>query len=96
MSTLYLKINQDWNQNFVGYSAIAIIVSTCLGAFAIMTSMMGETGKLQMFLVFIVVAACSIHNASILTVQKPDTVLKLLIASVVISIVVILTNLFIL
>lgn len=79
------KINQDWNENFIGYSALAIILSTCVGSIAIMTTMMQGTGIAQMIQVFLVVAACSVHNASILTVQKPSLVLKLLIASLSIS-----------
>ncbi len=93
MSTLYAKINEDWSENFIGYSAIAIIVSTCLGSFAVMTSMMNGSGIVQMISVFLVVAACSIHNASILTLQKPKTVLNLLIASLIISATIIAANL---
>lgn len=85
MTTLYQNIEKDWNDNFIGYSAMAIILSTCVGSVAIMTSVMQGNGFFQMFQVFLVVCACSIHNASILTVQKPSLVLKLLIASVLIS-----------
>lgn len=93
MSTLYTRINEDWKENFIGYSAIAIIASTCLGSFGIMTSMMNGSGAFQIICVFLVVSACSVHNASILTVQKPKTVLNLLIASLSISATVILINL---
>ena len=91
--TLFAKINEDWSENFIGYSAIAIIVSTCLGSFAVMTSMMNGSGIVRMISVFLVVAACSIHNASILTLQKPKTVLNLLIASLIISATIIAANL---
>ncbi|MDP5077817.1 MAG: hypothetical protein NWQ19_06970, partial [Nonlabens sp.] len=86
MNTMYAKINQDWNQNFIGYSALAIILSTCVGSIAVMTTMMQGHNLVQMIQVFFVVAACSVHNASILTVQKPSLVLKLLVASLAISI----------
>ncbi len=92
MSTLYAKINTDWNQNFIGYSAIAIILSTCLGSMAVLTTMMQGNGLTQMIQIFIAVTACSAHNASILTVQKPSLVLKLLILSVIISILVMLLS----
>lgn len=95
MSTLYLKVSEDWNENFLGYSVIAIIASTCLGGLAVMTAMMNGGGISQFVMVFMIVAACSIHNASILTVQKPNTVLNLLIASLLISSIVMLLNLFV-
>ena len=85
MTTYYQKIEKEWNTNFLGYSAMAIILSTCIGSVAIMTSVMQGNGFFQMFQVFLVVVACSIHNASILTVQKPSFVLKALIASVATS-----------
>lgn len=92
MNTMYAKINQDWNQNFLGYSALAIILSTCIGSIAVMTTMMQGHNLVQMIQVFFVVAACSVHNASILTVQKPSLVLKLLVASLAISIVTIVSS----
>lgn len=92
MNTMYAKINQDWNQNFIGYSALAIILSTCIGSIAVMTTMMQGHNLVQMIQVFFVVAACSVHNASILTVQKPSLVLKLLVASLAISIVTIVSS----
>ena len=85
MNALYSKISIDWNENFIGYSALAIILSTCLGSIAVMTTMMQGNGFSQMTQVFFVVAACSAHNASILTVQKPNLVLNLLITSVGVS-----------
>ncbi len=93
MSTLYLKVSKDWKENFTGYSAISIIVSTCLGSFGIMTTMMNEKSLSQFVIAFLIVAACGVHNASILTVQKPDTVLNLFITSIIISVAVIVTNL---
>ncbi|WP_350288343.1 hypothetical protein [uncultured Croceitalea sp.] len=93
MSTLYAKINTDWNENFIGYSALAIILSTCLGSMAVLLTMMQGNGVSQMIEIFVVVAACSAHNASILTVQKPALVLKLLVLSLTISILVMLANL---
>ena len=93
MSTLYAKINTDWNENFIGYSALAIILSTCLGSIAVLLTMMTGNGISHMIKIFIVVAACSAHNASILTVQKPSLVLKLLMLSLTISILVMFASL---
>lgn len=74
---------------------MAIIVSTCLGSFGIMAAMIYGAGILQYISVFLVVAACSIHNASILTVQKPPVVLNLLITSVIVSTLVMIAHIFI-
>ena len=90
--TLYAKINSDFSQNYIGYSALAIIASTCLGSIAIMTTLFDGNNAFQMFLVFITVAVCSAHNAAILTVQKPKLVLDLLIASLIINTLIILGN----
>jgi hypothetical protein len=93
MNTLYAKISTDWNEHFIGYSALAMILSTCVGSIAVMITMMQGNGVAQMIQVFFVVAACSAHNASILTVQKPKLVLNLLMISLVVSLLTISTGL---
>lgn len=90
--TLYTKLNNDFTENYIGYSALAIIASTCLGSIAIMTTLINGNTFLQMFMVFISVAVCSAHNAAILTVQKPKMVLNLLIVSLVMNLLIILLN----
>ncbi len=90
--TIYAKINTDFSENYIGYSALAIIASTCLGSIAIMTTLLHGNSALQMFLVFLSVIVCSAHNAAILTVQKPKLVLDLLIASIVINTLLIIGN----
>ncbi|MDN3593709.1 hypothetical protein [Zunongwangia endophytica] len=90
--TLYAKLNEEFSQNFLGYSAIGMIVSTCLGGIAIMTTLQHGHELFQMFLVFISVAICSAHNASILTVQKPSVVFHLFTSSVLINILLIIGN----
>ncbi|MAO43296.1 MULTISPECIES: hypothetical protein [Leeuwenhoekiella] len=84
MTTLS-KFQNDFTNNIIGYSAIGIILSTCLGSVAIMTTLMHGHTLLQMFFVMITVVFCSMHNASILTVQKPQLIFKLLIASTVVN-----------
>ncbi|GAA4275435.1 hypothetical protein [Aquimarina mytili] len=90
--TLYAKINADFSENYIGYSALAIIASTCLGSIAIMATLLNGNSTIQMFLVFLSVVVCSAHNAAILTVQKPKLVLDLLIASLVVNTLIILGN----
>ena len=83
--TALAKFQKDYTQNIIGYSAIGMLASTCIGSLAVMASLIHGNGFLQMFLVFITVAICSAHNAAILTLQKPSLIYKLLIASVLIN-----------
>ena len=90
--TLYTKLSTDFTENYIGYSALAIIVSTCLGSIAIMATLMGGHNLPQMFMVFLSVVVCSAHNAAILTVQKPKLVFDLLITSLVVNLLIIIGN----
>lgn len=90
--TLYHKINHDFSENFLGYSVLAIIASTCVGSIAVMLSLTHGNGFLQMFMVFLTVAVCSAHNAAILTVQKPKLVLDLLFLSLGVNTMLIIVN----
>lgn len=92
MSSLYSKINTDWKQNFTGYSALGIILSTCLGSVAAMSILQNGVGTSQMIQLFIIVIICNLHNATILTVQKPKVVLNFLIISVIISVLISILN----
>jgi hypothetical protein len=85
MSAMYLKLSQDWKENFLLYAAATILVSTCLGGITVMTIFQNGSGLLQMIQLFLVVIVCNSVLASILTVQKPQIVFKALIASLVVS-----------
>ncbi len=90
--TLYAKLNQDFSKNYMANSVLGIILSTCIGSIAVMTSLMNGNGILEMILVFVSVATCSIHNASILTLQKAELVFKLLMISIFVNALIILGN----
>ncbi|WP_299315247.1 hypothetical protein [uncultured Aquimarina sp.] len=90
--TLYAKMNADFSENYIGYSALAIIASTCLGSVAIMSTLLAGNGFIPMLLVFLTVSVCSAHNAAILTVQKPKLVLDLLIVSLLVNSLIIIGN----
>ncbi|OIQ18745.1 hypothetical protein [Lacinutrix sp. MedPE-SW] len=91
--TLYQKMNTEFTKDFLGYSVLAIIASTCVGSVAVMLSLSHGNGFFQMFLVFLTVIVCSAHNAAILSVQKPKLVLDLLILSLVLNVLIIIGNL---
>lgn len=90
--TFYTKINTDFRENFLLLSALAIIVSTCLGSVAVMMSLADGNGLFHMFLVFLSVAVCGAHLVSFLTVQKPRLVLKLLLLSLALNSLLIIGN----
>ena len=55
--TTFSKIQNDFTHNIIGYSAIGIILSTCLGSAAVMTTLMHGHEMLQMlFVMFSVVS----------------------------------------
>ncbi|MEN8816509.1 MAG: hypothetical protein ABF274_06530 [Nonlabens sp.] len=84
MSMMYLKLEKDWQDHFMLYASIAIIVCTCLGGITVMSIFQNGSGLFEMFEVFTIVVLCTTVLASILTVQKPKLVLKAAIASVAI------------
>ena len=91
----YTNIRKDFVSNIGGYSALGIILSTCLGSIAVMQSLTFGNGFLPMLLVFLTVAICSAHNAAILTVQKPILIFRLLVASTLINVLIIVGSLII-
>ncbi|TDQ31079.1 hypothetical protein [Zeaxanthinibacter enoshimensis] len=90
----YAKLQQDYTRNVIGYSALGIILSTCLGSIAILRLLMGGSGLLEVFLIALVVTVCSAHNLAILTVQKPALIFRLLLISTVVSMLIIIATLF--
>lgn len=90
--TLYNKLHADFRENFIGNTALAIILSTCIGSIAILFTLMNGNGFTQMAMVFATVVICSLHNASILTVQKPKLVFNLLMLSIFTNSLLILGN----
>lgn len=81
MNSLYTKIAKEWNENFMGYSALSIIVSTCLGGITIMSISQHGNSLFQMIQILIVVILCNLVLTSILTLQKPKVVFKSIVIS---------------
>lgn len=94
MKTL-AKLETDFTKNVMGYSALGTILSTCLGSIAIFQILNFGYGFVNMAIVMICVAICTMHNAAILTVQKPAIIFKLLIASTIINSLIIFISLFV-
>jgi len=91
--TILSKFQQEYTRNILGYSAMGMILSTCLGSIAIMSTLAHGNGFFQMLLVMITVILCSGHNATILTVQRPIVIFRWLEISTVINVLIIIGTL---
>lgn len=89
---LYNTLYKDFNELFVGYSAVAIILSSCLGSAAAMVILMNGHDFLQMFQLFLVVAVCLTYNAAIFAQMKPKFVFNTLILSLATSALLLIIN----
>ena len=89
---LYNTLYKDFEDLFVGYSAVAIILSSCLGSAAAMVILMNGHDFMQMFQLFLVVAVCLTYNAAIFAQMRPKIVFNTLIVSLLVSSVLLLIN----
>ncbi|MEM0933376.1 MAG: hypothetical protein AAF575_01750 [Bacteroidota bacterium] len=87
---LLSNIQKDFIKNSNGYASLGIVLSTCLGGVAILYAFGLNDLRISMFLAMVTVIVCSMHNAAILTVQKPLMIYRLLVASTVINILIII------
>ena len=92
MSTFYFNLSKDWQEHYLLNAASAIIVSTCLGGLSVFFIFQSGHIVSQMIQLFLVVSLCTTVLASILTVQKPKVVLNTLIASIVLSLLIVVFN----
>ena len=90
--TTFSKLQNDFTHNVIGYSAIGIILSTCLGSVAVMTTLMHGHTMLQMVVVMVSVILCTLHNAAILTVQKPQLIFKMLDLSTIVNTIIVMAG----
>ncbi|MGI0105164.1 hypothetical protein [Salinimicrobium sp. WS361] len=91
---LYNTLYKDFEDLYVGYSAVAIILSTCLGAAAAMVILMNGHDFIQMFQLFLVVAVCMIYMVTVLAQLKPKFVFNTLIFSLLLSSLLLIINVF--
>jgi len=91
---LYNVLYKDFEDLFVGYSAIAVILSSCIGSAAAMVILMNGHDFFQMFQLFLVVVVCLGYNSTVLAQLKPKIVFNALILSLAVSILLIIFNVF--
>ncbi len=89
---LYNLLYQDFEELFVGYSAIAVILSSCLGSAAALVILMNGHDVFQMIQLFLVVVVCMGYNATVLAQLKPKIVFNGLIISLLVSVILIIYN----
>ncbi|MCC9018347.1 hypothetical protein [Flavobacterium lipolyticum] len=94
--TLYQTTFENFNKNYMGSAAMAVIGQSCLGGAAAMYVLANGTSIPQMIQLAIIVLACVFANTSILAQMKHKTVFNLIIVSALLSVFFILLNSFIL
>tara|TARA_R100000935_G_scaffold3729_1_gene9302 strand:+ start:532 stop:813 length:282 start_codon:yes stop_codon:yes gene_type:complete len=90
--TIYNDLLSDFKELYLGYSALAIIVSSCLGSIAVMFILTHGNSIGQMIELSFVVIGCMAYNTAVLSQQKPKLVFNSLILSVAISLIFIIIN----
>lgn len=91
---LYQNLYRDFEEMYLGYAALAIIASSCLGSIAAMFILMNGHGLVNMIQLFLVVAVCMGFNAAVLAQLKPKFVFNSLIVSLIVSTILIIVNTF--
>lgn len=92
---LYKSLFQDFDNLYLGYATVAIILSSCLGGAAAMVVLMNGHDVTQMFQLFLIVAGCMWYNSTVLANLNHKFVFNSLIASLVISSVLLIVNVFV-
>lgn len=93
--TLYQKTLVDFQDSYVGFAALVIIGQSCLGGAAAMYILENGNSLLQMIQLGFVCITCTVVNVSILAQLSPKTVFNLTIFSAILSILMIVLNVFI-
>ncbi len=89
---LYNTLLKDFEELFVGYSALAIILTACAGAAASMVILMNGHDFIQMAQLFLVLVGAMTYLVSVLAQMKPKIAFNSLILSLVISSIILLLN----
>lgn len=90
--TLYQKTLGDFQQSYVGFAALVIIVQSCLGGAAAMYILENGNSIPQMIQLGFVVLTCTLVNVGILAQLTPKTVFNMTIFSVLLSMMMIAMN----
>lgn len=89
---LYNTLYRDFEELFVGYSALAIILSACLGAASGMVILMNGHDLMQMSQLFLVTVGCMAYLVSVLAQMRPKFVFNILALSLLTSTILLAIN----
>jgi energy-coupling factor transporter transmembrane protein EcfT len=89
---IYNSLYKDFDDLFVGYSAVAIILTTCFGAAAAMVILMNGHDFIQMAQLFLVLVGTLTYLVSVLAQMKSKFVFNSLIFSLLLSSIILLIN----
>ena len=89
---LYKTLYEDFDQLFLGYSTIGIILSSCLGSAAAMVVLMNGHDFTQMVQLFLIVVVAMGYNSAFLAQMKHKFVFNSLILSLATSSILLIIN----
>ena len=89
---LYKTLYEDFDQLFLGYSTLGIILSSCLGSASAMVVLMNGHDFTQMFQLFLIVVVAMGYNSAFLAQMKHKFVFNSLILSLATSSILLLIN----
>lgn len=89
---LYKNLYEDFEQLYLGYSTLGIILSSCLGSAAAMVVLMNGHDFTQMVQLFLIVVVAMGYNSSFLAQMKPRFVFNSLILSLATSSILLILN----
>ncbi len=92
---LYNHLLAEFKRGETGYATIAIIGQSCIGSVAAMMLLMNHMHPLtKMTMLFLVTILCMAYNGAVLARLKSKVTFNILILSVLLSIIIIIANLF--
>ena len=91
----YQKYLQDYTRGFMGFNTLGILGLSILGSIAAMFVLQNGTTPAQMIQLFFVTIFCMSFNGAVLSQQKPKVVFNMLIATVLVTTIITLINIFI-
>lgn len=89
---LYDVLYRDFEKLFVGYSALAIILSSCLGSASAMVILMNGHDLIQMIQLFMVIVVSMGYMTSVLSQMKPKVVFNFLLTSISVNLLLLMIN----
>lgn len=82
---LYKTLYEIFEELYVGYSAVAIILSSCLGSAAAIMILMNSHNMAQTFQLFLLMMVCMGYNSTVLAQLKPKFIFNAPLLSLAVS-----------